>query len=157
MVIYSGFSQWEWWFSIAMLNYQRVNCDVSGKKPVLISSSVDPLPFQRYFNLLVSRFSFCHSPTGPMKHGNGKIFGPSISAYDSTTISLKWLPWDELSSGQRERLGALRVFIFPLHWGAIKGAINRVSQPHTSKECHLTIDDGECKGKHPLLWPNNSG
>ena len=25
MVIYSGFTHWKWWFSIAMLNYQRVN------------------------------------------------------------------------------------------------------------------------------------
>ena len=25
MVIYSGFSHWKWWFSIAMLNYQRVS------------------------------------------------------------------------------------------------------------------------------------
>ena len=24
MVIYSGFSHWKWWFSIATLNYQRV-------------------------------------------------------------------------------------------------------------------------------------
>ena len=24
MAIYSGFSHWKWWFSIAMLNYQRV-------------------------------------------------------------------------------------------------------------------------------------
>ena len=26
MTIYSGFSHWKWWFSIAMLNYQRVPC-----------------------------------------------------------------------------------------------------------------------------------
>jgi hypothetical protein len=25
MAIYSGFSHWKWWFSIVMLNYQRVN------------------------------------------------------------------------------------------------------------------------------------
>ena len=31
MAIYSGFSHWKWWFSIAMLNYQRV-VDVQKKR-----------------------------------------------------------------------------------------------------------------------------
>ena len=29
MTIYSGFTHWKWWFSIVMLNYQRVNISPS--------------------------------------------------------------------------------------------------------------------------------
>ena len=35
MAIYSGFSHEKWWFSIAMLNYQRVNFEVSQPRQVV--------------------------------------------------------------------------------------------------------------------------
>ena len=38
MAIYSGFSHWKWWFSIAMLVYQRV-ITLKSQKPLL---KIDP-------------------------------------------------------------------------------------------------------------------
>ena len=43
MAIYSGFSHWKWWFSIAMLNYQRVNPPSENSSPTQISDDTLPL------------------------------------------------------------------------------------------------------------------
>ena len=44
MPIYSGFPHEKWWFSIAMLNYQRVNLHMQLISPHLMTPGVDPIP-----------------------------------------------------------------------------------------------------------------
>ena len=42
MAIYSGFSHWKWWFSIAMLNYQRVFCKKRNSPGTSLGPSLPP-------------------------------------------------------------------------------------------------------------------
>jgi hypothetical protein len=56
MAIYSGFTHWKWWFSIAMLVYQRVlSCEITifvGWIPTFRHEKNNRIPINWFFNML---------------------------------------------------------------------------------------------------------
>ena len=61
MAIYSGFSHWKWWFSIATLNYRRVSLPTVGL-------------FKNYHRLVTKQPRFHHEPATR----STQVFQPDI-------------------------------------------------------------------------------
>ena len=158
MVIYSGFSYWKWWFSIAMLNYQRVDesllstwfekcvddVEIWSKNwrndvPWLWRNSIHP-----NMSLRVSGY-----------HESSGLWAPPISVNPPMMVNKAWIVCSPARWGSLDLLigGLEHGFYFPFHIYGMS------SLPLTNsiifQDSFLTTNQFN-KGATPLLLPSPS-
>ena len=137
MAIYSGFTHWKWWFSIAMLVYQRVN-GLDKKQPFWSNLSSFPLWKKRSFwsSLFISF------------HRKIAVYWWAIQHFYTNPSGSDWLDTSGRVNFHRDGLQCVNVSTWKLMRNTVKPENYEWPSIYTFPVGHIDILEHQISGGH---------